>query len=99
MYIYIYIYIERERERDRKRLVRGLGGRRPPARGRQVAAPPREQATYVLQKQAKGPQSWVALLVQRYLSDMASVVFYSMTCLMWLIYFAIWFATFEEQMC
>ena len=43
--------------------------------------------------------SWAALLVQRYLSNMASFVFYGITCLIRLIEFATGFATFEESQC
>ena len=44
-------------------------------------------------------KAWVALPVQRYLSNAASCVFYGIACLTRLIEFAAVFATFEEHMC
>ena len=43
--------------------------------------------------------TWVALPVQRYLSNTASFVFYGITRLIRLIESAALFATFEENMC
>ena len=47
----------------------------------------------------RGTSVTKSLLVQRYLSDAASFVFYGITCLMRLIEFAASFVTFEENMC
>ena len=45
------------------------------------------------------PRPWVALLVQRYLSNTASLVFNGITCLIRLIQFATSITTFEESVC
>ena len=43
--------------------------------------------------------TWVALLVERYLSNTASFVFHGITCLTQLIEFAALLTTFEKHQC
>ena len=82
-YVYIYIYVERERERERDLVVRHAG------KLRDVLAFQPDivytQLTFII--------GW------RYLSNAASFVFYSITCLIRLIEFAALFTTFAEHMC